>query len=142
MPKTAAAATAVYAYQAQHTLEERCAESARLLERHAGMVPVVCEAAGAGRKGGRVCHTMVPTTATAAQLCDALRAAADLDATAPVSLIMGDGMPSSDALVGELYEHCKDADGFLYVKCSVEHKFGLFLPLFGSYWLLVNFFYC
>lgn len=134
MPKTAAA-TAVNAYQTQHTLEERCAESARLRERHAGMVPVVCEVAGAGRKGGRVCQTMVPATATTAQLCDALRAAAELDATTPVSLLMGDGMPSSNALVGELYEHCKDADGFLYVKYSVEQKFGfIFLPCLALLW--------
>ncbi|ORC91650.1 putative autophagy-related protein 8C-like [Trypanosoma theileri] len=131
MPETATA-TAVYAYQAQHPLEERCAESARLRERHPGMVPVVCEAAAAGRKGGRVCHTMVPATATAAQLCDAVRAAAELGATAPLSLTTNDGMPSSNALVGELYEHCKNADGFLYVKYSVEQKFG-----YDPYWYKV-----
>ncbi|KEG05297.1 hypothetical protein DQ04_23901000 [Trypanosoma grayi] len=67
---------------------------------------------------------MVPTGATVTQLCDAVRAAAELDASAPLTLTMGDGVPSSSTLIGELYEHYKDADGFLYLRYTSERKFG------------------
>ncbi|VEL12935.1 unnamed protein product [Protopolystoma xenopodis] len=53
-----------------------------------------------------------------------IRKRINLSAEKAVFLFFGKTMPQASATLGQLYEDCRDADGFLYAHYSGENSFG------------------
>lgn len=110
------------AYQTKTTVEARRAECASVLAKNPDMVPVVIECAAS--RTGKVSITALPRDATVVQLEAAVRDVAEVGKTRSLTLAVGDSTPAATTVLGDLFDYCKQEDGFLYVTYSVERTLG------------------
>lgn len=108
-------------YVTNTPIEKRRAECERILMRHPLLIPVIIEAA---RKHTKVSFTALPAKTTAHELQDVTRAVSGIPKNVSIALFISGCVPSAETVLADLYEHCKAADGFLYVTYTSETSLG------------------
>lgn len=112
-------------YKATHSLNERIAESHRIITTFPGRFPVIAE------RGARQnvpildkCKFLVYGDLTVGQFVYVLRRRMALTPETALFLFFGNTLPTTSARMSDVYASCADADGFLYVVYTGEATFG------------------
>ncbi|CAL9108622.1 unnamed protein product [Musa textilis] len=112
-------------YKQQHDFEKRKAESQRIKEKYPGRVPVIVEKAersdvpNIDKK-----KYLVPGEITLGQFVYVIRKRINLSAEKAIFMFVDNVLPSTGAMMSQLYDDKKDEDGFLYFLYSGENTFG------------------
>lgn len=111
-------------------LETRRAEAERLMLKYPEHVAVVVEKAG---RDAKVHLLALPCDATVAELEATAAELLGVPGT-KLALTVSGFTPASSTPVEDLYRHCKQADGFLYVLCGFVGSLGAGgrIPCFGT----------
>merc|ERR1711865_487498 len=105
-----------FAHKREYPLEQRIAESARVRERYADRVPVICErAANSDVPKVDKSKYLIPMDMTVGQLVYVLRKRISLPADKAIFVFVNNTLPPSGALMSNIYLKHKDEDGFLYI---------------------------
>jgi len=116
-----------------YSLEQRKAESSRILLKYPDRVPVVCEKLKS--RGNYNTPTidknkyLVPMDLTIGQFMFVVRKRIAIKAEEAIYLFVAGSIPSSSSTMISLYEQFKDEDGYLYILYSMENTFGRGSPL-------------
>jgi GABA(A) receptor-associated protein len=111
-----------------YSLEQRKAESSRILLKYPDRVPVVCEKLKS--RGNYNTPTidknkyLVPMDLTIGQFMFVVRKRIAIKAEEAIYLFVAGSIPSSSSTMISLYEQFKDEDGYLYILYSMENTFG------------------
>jgi GABA(A) receptor-associated protein len=112
-------------FKQEHTFEDRCSETKRILIKYPDRIPVVCEKANQKNLPDIDKHKyLVPWGITIGQFIYVIRKRMSLKPEEAIFLFLGNSMYSSASVIGELYNSYKDSDGFLYIQYSKENTFG------------------
>lgn len=122
---TAATTRSAAAFKSAYDHDARAAESARVRQRYPDRIPCIVERGG-DRNVPEIDRAkfLVPTDLTMGQLAWVVRKRIQLPAERALFLMVGTCLMPSSALVLNVYEERKDADGFLYVTYAGENTFG------------------
>jgi GABA(A) receptor-associated protein len=113
-------------FKNQYTLEERIKESTRILSKYPDRIPIICEKSKSSGLLPSIDKTkfLVPWDLTVANFIFIVRKRLNLRAEEAIFLFIGDNIMSSSTIIGEIYRHKKEDDGFLYIQYSKENTFG------------------
>ena len=108
------------------SLKERQRQSKVVLKKHADRIPVIVERDAKNTKVAVIdrCKYLVPKDFSVAQLLYVVRKRIKLKPEEALFFFCGGSIVQTSALLAELYEKSKDADGFLYVYYCGENTFG------------------
>lgn len=114
-------------FKNKHSFESRKEEATRILNKYPERIPIICEKCE--KKNMSVpkldkTKYLVPCDLNVGQFMFVLRKRMKLPSEQAIFLFVNGSIPSSSALVTELYDQHKDTDGFLYVSYSGENTFG------------------
>jgi len=112
-------------FKKRFTFAHRIKESARIMKKYAGRVPIICERANTSdveliNKN----KYLVPIDLTLGQFVFVIRRRLKLDPAQAIFLFINNIIPPTAALFMTLYDEYKEDDGFLYIKYSGENTFG------------------
>ena len=112
-------------FKDEFNLIERKQESARVLQKYDDRVPIICEKQNRSfmREIDKKKY-LVPNDLTCGQFMYVIRKRLCLPADKAIFLFVNGTVPSSNEIVGQVYDRCKDLDGFLYMNYSDENVFG------------------
>ena len=112
-------------YKKTKTFEERCQESARILEKYPDRIPIFVE------KDPKCCledidknKFLVPSDMSLSQFIYVIRKRVNLDSSQALFFFINNTVPNSNVGLNELYNTHKDKDGFLYIIYNSENTFG------------------
>jgi GABA(A) receptor-associated protein len=114
-----------FKYQEDCSFERRREEAANIRTKYPDRVPVIVE-----RRPGSDMPLLdnnkflVPNEVTVGQLMWLIRRRMKLSADRAFFMYISAVIPSSSAMVSEMYDEYKDADGFLYISYSGENTYG------------------
>lgn len=112
-------------YKQANTLEQRKALSTSLRSKYPDRVPIIAEVAKGSKLPPLIRNKyLAPDTTTMAKLVYDFRKNMTLKQEEAIFLFIGDTMQPTAALIGNVYEKCKDEDGFLYIQLQTENTFG------------------
>lgn len=112
-------------FKNEHTLEQRTAESARVLNKYPDRIPVICEESNKCKlEALDKKKYLVPDDLTCGQFVYVIRKRLRLPAEKAIFLFVGGVIPPSSQQMRVLYDYNKDRDGFLYIQYSEENVFG------------------
>ncbi|XP_031482117.1 autophagy-related protein 8C-like [Nymphaea colorata] len=112
-------------FKAEHPLERRKTESARIREKYPERIPVIVEKADRtdipdiDKK-----KYLVPADLTVGQLVYVIRKRIKLSPEKAIFIFVKNVLPPTGAMMSAIYEEHKDEDGFLYMTYSGENTFG------------------
>ncbi|CAN6460562.1 unnamed protein product [Victoria cruziana] len=112
-------------FKAEHPLERRQTESARIREKYPERIPVIVEKADRtdipdiDKK-----KYLVPADLTVGQLVYVIRKRIKLSPEKAIFIFVKNVLPPTGAVMSTIYEEHKDEDGFLYMTYSGENTFG------------------
>eukprot|EP00927_Polykrikos_kofoidii_P015788 TRINITY_DN17067_c0_g1_i1.p1 TRINITY_DN17067_c0_g1~~TRINITY_DN17067_c0_g1_i1.p1 ORF type:complete len:129 (+),score=23.39 TRINITY_DN17067_c0_g1_i1:54-440(+) len=118
-------------FQESVSFEKRSAEASRILAKYPDRVPVICERAPRSDLPDiEKKKFLVPGT----MLCGEFKyivhkhinqsVKVSIAADQTIYLFVGGTSPKTGALMAEIYDHYKAADGFLYITYSAENTLG------------------
>ena len=113
----------------EKTLEERKAESASILNKYTGHVPVIvdkdprCTLPEIERQ-----KFLVPADLTIGHFVYVVRKRINLQPTVAIFLFVNKKLPPSSETMGTLYSGNKDEDGFMYCTYSSDTAYGADCP--------------
>lgn len=114
-----------FKFQKEKTLEQRTEEAKRIREKYPDRIPVIVERANKSdiedidkRK------FLVPNDLTVGQFIYVIRKRIKLKAEQAIFVFVNGSLPSSSALMSQLYKEHKNEDGFLYCKYTGENSYG------------------
>lgn len=115
-------------FKLDYTFAERSAEAARIKEKYIDRVPIVVER-GAKNTGSLESldkkKYLCPADLSLGQFLYVIRKRLHLPSTEAIFLFTEDGtIPSTSALVRDVYLQHKDQDGFMYLTYQGENVFG------------------
>ena len=114
-------------FKNNHTLEERTQESTRIMTKYPERIPIICENYEKNNVSVPTLDKtkyLVPMDLTIGQFMFVLRKRMKLPSEQAIFLFVNGIIPSSNALVQDLYQQHRDVDGFLYIGYSGENTFG------------------
>merc|ERR1711879_1120318 len=108
-----------------HPKVKREFEDERIRKKYPDRIPVICEKAN----GSDIADIdkkkyLVPCDLSVGQFVYVIRKRIKLAPEKAIFIFVGDVLPSTAALMSQIYEDHKDEDGFLYVTYSGENTFG------------------
>lgn len=111
----------------KHKFEDRCEVSKGILAQHPTMIPIICEPSA--RCNLDLTHYtkvkyLVPREITIGRFLLIIRTQMQLKPETAMFLFVNDTLPPTSSLVNDIYEHHKNADGFLYMEFVGENTFG------------------
>ncbi len=116
---------AIRPFKKQFTLQERIKESSRIISKYPDKIPLICEKAKTKNiPSMEKCKILVPWDLTVGNLIYIVRTKLKLKPEDSIFLFVGNNMMSASCVIGEIYNHQKDEDGFLYIEYSKENTFG------------------
>lgn len=112
-------------FRAEHTSEQRLAESSRIKEKYPDRIPVICER----NERSEVQDIdkkkyLVPSDLTVGQFVYVIRKRLKLPPEQAIYIFVNGNIPATSALMNTVYNDHVDADGFLYMTYSGENVFG------------------
>eukprot|EP01060_Flectonema_neradi_P040305 TRINITY_DN912_c0_g4_i1.p1 TRINITY_DN912_c0_g4~~TRINITY_DN912_c0_g4_i1.p1 ORF type:complete len:132 (+),score=24.05 TRINITY_DN912_c0_g4_i1:79-474(+) len=106
-------------------LEERKKESSRIRDKYCDRIPVICERHSQSDVPDiDKTKYLVPMDLNAGQFIYVVRKRIKLAPEQALFLFINGILPPTAAQMNQLYQDCKDEDGFLYIKYSGESSFG------------------
>jgi len=112
-------------FKLQKTFAERKVESARIITKYPDRIPVICEKIEKSKMANLdKTKYLVPDTLTVGQFMFVIRKRLQLDPKQALFLIINKNIYSSSTLLKQIFDECKDPDGFLYIKYCEENTFG------------------
>lgn len=122
-------------FKRKYTFEERQNTANKMLKVYKDRVPVICEPAvkhNLDLSNYRKSKYLVPRDITMGKFLMSFREQLQLQPEIAIFLFVNyiasigkEILPPTSALVGDIYEKYKDADGFLYIIFSGENFFGI-----------------
>ncbi len=112
-------------FKTEYSLEDRKAESARILEKYPDRIPVICEKLE--RSKMEVIDKkkyLVPSDLNIGQFVYVLRKRVKLSPQEAIYLFVNGNIPPTSQLINQIYDQFKDEDGFLYMQYAGENTFG------------------
>mmetsp|Transcript_11428 Transcript_11428/g.20149 ORF Transcript_11428/g.20149 Transcript_11428/m.20149 type:complete len:139 (+) Transcript_11428:115-531(+) len=112
-------------FKAEHPLEKRKQEAARIKEKYPDRIPVIVERAEKSdipdidKK-----KYLVPSDLTVGQFVYVIRKRIKLSPERAIFIFVRNILPPSAALMSSVYADHRDEDGFLYITYSGENTFG------------------
>lgn len=108
------------------SLEQRKEESARIMARYPGRIPVIVNKARHTDAPDLDKHKFIaPTDLTVGQFIYIVRRRLQLTPEKSLFLFVNGTLPTTSTLMNQLYEYHKAEDGFLYMIYAGESTFGL-----------------
>jgi GABA(A) receptor-associated protein len=114
-------------FKQEHSFEKRKAESTKMREKYPDRVPVIVERAKKSNPDLPYIDKtkfLVPNDLSVSQFIAVIRKRIDMNSKQAIFLFVDNTIPPTSALISQLYEERKDADGFLYVTYNGENVFG------------------
>ncbi|CCI39291.1 unnamed protein product [Albugo candida] len=117
--------TGMSSFMKEHPYEKRQAEAQRIRCKYPDRIPVICEKADRSdipdidKK-----KYLVPADLTVGQFVYVIRKRIKLSPEKAIFIFINNVLPPTAALMSNIYEEQKDADGFLYITYSGENTFG------------------
>lgn len=116
---------ASWTFKADHSLEQRCQESERIVTKYPNRIPVIVEKVqGSTLPDIDKRKYLVPSDISVAQFMWIIRKRIDLTSDKAIFLFVDKMVPNSSTPISTIYEQHKDEDGFLYIAYSGENTFG------------------
>lgn len=107
------------------TFEKRKNESNRIINKHPERVPVVvCKNYGDNLPTIDKQKFLVPKDMSIGQFMYVIRKRIKLEADQALFVLVNNSLQTSTKIMEEIYQDCKDEDGFLYIIYSSENTFG------------------
>lgn len=108
------------------SLEQRKEESARIMSRYPGRIPVIVNKARNTDAPDLDKHKFItPADLTVGQFIYIVRRRLELPAEKSLFLFVNNTLPTTSTLMSELYQYHKSEDGFLYMLYAGESTFGV-----------------
>jgi len=119
----------MFEFQKRYNFAERAEESRRVREKYPTKIPIICElhAKDTNYKNHGVLDKskyLVSEELTLAQFMQVIRKKISMDQSVAIFLFIKGRMYPSSTPMNNLYNQCKDLDGFLYVHYGFENVFG------------------
>ena len=113
-------------FKQTHSFSERYEESQRVLDKYPNRIPIICEIdlKNNGVINLKKIKYLVPDSLTVGQFVFVLRKQITLKAEETVFIMINNVIPPTAALMSQVYNEHKDADGFLYGKLLRENTYG------------------
>ena len=113
-------------FKRTHTLNSRVQESYRILMKYPDRIPVICEKSPQHNDLPSIDKKkfLVPCDFTIAQFTFVVRQRIKLRPNEAIFLFVNDQFVSGASTFGDIYNHYKDYDGFLYIQYNKENTFG------------------
>lgn len=112
-------------FKLQKTFAERKNESAKIIQKYTDKIPVICEKFEKSNMPNiDKTKYLVPNTLTIGQFMFIIRKRLKLNPKHALFLTINGNIHSSSSLMKDIFEECKDPDGFLYIKYCEENTFG------------------
>jgi GABA(A) receptor-associated protein len=113
-------------FKSKHSFEERLNETRRILIKYPDRIPIICEKNGKSKETPDIDKHkyLVPYDLTIGQFIYVVRKRLSLPSEKALFFFINGFIPASSALLMDLYNSQKEADGFLYVSYSLENTFG------------------
>jgi GABA(A) receptor-associated protein len=113
-------------YKREKTLKERQDESANIIKKHAGHIPVNVEKDLRSRLPDiGLQKSLVPSDLYINEFVYVIRKRIHLQATDAILLFVNRTLPIPNTTMGYLYQENRDEDGFMYCSYSSETAYGL-----------------
>ena len=112
-------------YKKEKSLEDRKKESANILSKYSGHIPVIvdkdpkCKLPDIERQ-----KFLVPSDLTIGHFIYVVRKRINIQATETIFLFVNKRLPPSNMSMGNLYSDNKDEDGFMYCTYSSDTAYG------------------
>ena len=112
-------------YKKEKSLEERKEESAGILRKYEGHIPVIvdkdpkCQLPDIERQ-----KFLVPADLTIGHFVFVVRKRINLQSSDAIFIFVNKKLPSQNATIGQLYNDYKDEDGFMYCTYSSDTAYG------------------
>ena len=112
-------------YKKEHLFEVRLAESTKISNKYPDRIPIIVEKESKSdindidKK-----KYLVPADLTMGQFQYVIRKRIKLDQHQALFVFVNNTLSPSSKLVSQVYQECKDDDGFLYLIYSSENTFG------------------
>lgn len=112
-------------FKKEHPFDKRKKEADRIIKKYPERIPVICEKAQQSdisdidKK-----KYLVPSDLTVGQFVYVIRKRIKLEPEKAIFIFVNNTLPSTAALMSQIYKDHKDEDGFLYVTYSGENTFG------------------
>ena len=112
-------------YKKSKTFNERCQESAKILEKHPDRIPILVEKdPKCDLKNIDKNKFLVPADMSLSQFIYVIRKRVDLDSSQALFFFINNTVPNNTIGMSTLYNTHKDKDGFLYITYNSENTFG------------------
>ena len=114
-------------FKKQYSLQDRFAESERILKKHPDRIPIICEKSKSNSYDlpNITKHKyLVPKELTVCQFNYFVRQRLKLASDESLFLFINKKIISSTSIIGEIYTYEKDDDGFMYIEYAKEQTFG------------------
>lgn len=112
-------------FKEEYSLGDRRNESIKIMHKYPSRIPIIveknekCDFEDIDKR-----KYLVPKDLNMNQFTFIIRKRIKLDSSQAIFLMINNTISPSNKTVGEVYEECKDEDGFLYVIYSSENTFG------------------
>lgn len=111
-------------FKKRYTLEQRQIEAERIMKKYPERIPIVVETAKNSTIKIDKDKYLVPLTLSCTEFLYILRKRCQIDDSQAIFIFIGNTLPASNALMGDLYRENKDECGFLFITISEESVFG------------------
>jgi GABA(A) receptor-associated protein len=105
------------------TFEERLAESNRIKENFPDKIPIILIVDNKITNVSKIKY-LIPSNLNMAQLHKCIRNFIKIKSYEAIFLFINNKLIPNTSLIHEVYETCKDPDGFLYINVALESTFG------------------
>jgi len=112
-------------FKLNHTFEERCKESTKIITKYPERIPVIVEK----QETSDVVDLdknkyLVPWDLTVGQFVYVIRKRMKLPPEKAIFIFVNNQIPMQSMCMSNVYDEEKDRDGFLYIKYAGENTFG------------------
>jgi GABA(A) receptor-associated protein len=110
-------------YKNQITLEKRLEQSKRIMEKYPERLPIICDVSKKLPPLDKHKY-LIPYDLKTEAFMYIIRRRIKLNEEQAMYFFVGDKLLQTNRFMSEIYEKCKDEDGFLYVYACAESTFG------------------
>jgi GABA(A) receptor-associated protein len=116
----------MYTFKQEHTFYDRLAESSRVLTKYPERRPIICEKLRNQHDLPDIDKKkyLVPIDLTLGQFMFVIKKRLKLKSEEAIFLFINNKIITSSSIIGYIYNHQKDIDGFLYIHYAKENVFG------------------
>ena len=114
-------------FKNEFRFEDRLTEAKRVLTKYPDRIPIICQRSSTANKDCPIIDKkkyLVPIIYTVGEFLFVIRKRLKLPPEKAIFLFVNDKIPSTNSLVGHVYQAYKDPDGYLYMSYSQENTFG------------------